>query len=50
MLIAIEKQTQEIAEGVHLGKSEEDIGAGDQVMLTNSSITDLLIFLVDFRA
>ena len=33
--MAIEKQTTEIAEGVHVGRSDEDIGAGDQVLCEN---------------
>ena len=32
MLTAIEKQSQNIAQGVHLGKKDEEIGAGDQVI------------------
>ena len=31
VLMAIEKQAYEIADSVHVGKKDEDIGAGDQV-------------------
>ena len=31
VLVAIEEQTTDIAQAVHLNKSDEEIGAGDQV-------------------
>ncbi len=31
VLTAIEKQSAEIADSVHVGKSDEELGAGDQV-------------------
>ena len=30
MLLAIEEQSKDIAQGVHVGRRDEDIGAGDQ--------------------
>lgn len=33
ILIKIEQQSTEIAKGVSAGKSDEDIGAGDQVII-----------------
>ena len=38
VLTAIEKQSPEIAQSVHVGKKDEDIGAGDQVIQTHCTV------------
>ena len=34
VLVAIEEQTPDIAQAVHLNKSDKEVGAGDQVCVT----------------
>lgn len=33
IIVAIDKQSPDIAQGVHLGKADEEIGAGDQGLM-----------------
>lgn len=44
MNVAIQTQAPDIAQKVHEGKADEDVGAGDQVRFVHFNITTFCIF------